>query len=34
LVILLLAAHSAAQSKLATDIEEVLRALVKTLLGW
>jgi hypothetical protein len=32
--IFLLAAHSAAQSKLARDIEEVLRAVVKALLGW
>ena len=33
-MIFLLVAHSTAQLKLARDIEQVLRALVKALLGW
>ena len=33
-VVLLLAAHATAQAKLARDIEGVLRAVLKALLGW
>ena len=33
-IVLLLAAHATAQAKLARDIEGVLRAVLKALLGW